>query len=165
MARRRSPGVHCGDMAGGGSERGRDLGRDLHVKGLSEPYCCSVSPNPHVRTAEGPAPAAGTAALQPFPLLSSLPCLQPGSGITMAAHESPSLLRCQLCPGPTRRLSKAISWAVLEKHKIYRSFPARIAAEPGDSYMQTDWRCWRVASSQAMASTILYLLDCEPWRH
>lgn len=28
-------------------ERGRDLGKDLHVKGSSEPYCCSLSPNLH----------------------------------------------------------------------------------------------------------------------
>lgn len=36
-------------------ERGRHLGRDLHVKGPSEPYCCSVSPNLHVCTAQAPA--------------------------------------------------------------------------------------------------------------
>ncbi|XP_015742246.1 alkaline ceramidase 1 isoform X1 [Coturnix japonica] len=133
MPRRRSPRVHSGDMAGGGSERGRDLGRDLHVKGPSEPYCCSVSPN------RGPAPAAGTAALQPFPLHSSMP----GSGIAMAVGESSSGLRSKLYSGPNRGFSKA----VLEKHQIYPGFPTRTSAEPEDSYMQTDRRCWNVASS------------------
>ena len=52
-------------------ERGRDLGRDLHVKGPSEPYCCSVSPNLQVCRLK-PLPATpGTAAVQPFPVQSS----------------------------------------------------------------------------------------------
>lgn len=48
----------------------------------------------------------------------------PGSGIAMAVHESSSGLRSLLCPGPTGGFSKAISRAVLEKHKIY---PHKIA--------------------------------------
>lgn len=55
-------------------ERGRDLGKDLHVKGPSEPYCCSVGPNLHVCTAQAPARCWDTfAALSCAKLLMPLP--------------------------------------------------------------------------------------------
>lgn len=73
------------------------------------------------------------------PSLCTAPCLALASPWRCTSHPL-------LCPGPTRGFSKAISRAVLEKHKIYPGFPARTSAEPEDSYMQTGWRCWRVAS-------------------
>lgn len=99
MPNRRSPGVHRGDAAGG---EGRDLGRDLHVKGPSEPYCCSGSPN---RCLHSPA-------RQLFPEQSSLPLPHPWKNHESAGAASWAVLRvCQdplgaatsaFLPGPHR---------------------------------------------------------------
>lgn len=54
-------------------EKGRNLGRDLHVKGPSEPYCCSASPILHV-SSSGLCPALlGLLPHCPSPCKASVP--------------------------------------------------------------------------------------------
>lgn len=121
-------------MAGGGRERGRDLGRDLHVKGLSEPHCCSVSPNLHVCTAEAPLCD---------PSLCKAPCL--------CLHA---------CPWHRHDRAQVASWAVFPAlpwtnwgtfgRALFCSLLEKEGADtpaflPG--HVQTGWRCWGVASS------------------
>lgn len=112
MPNRRSPGVHRGDVAGG---EGRDLGRDLHVKGPSEPYCCSASPNQCVCT-----------------VLPGSPCLCRAFASALASPE-----KCRSCllgcaPGLSRT-----HWGLLPQPSCQEPTDTEV------SLVQTDRRCWR----------------------